>query len=172
MSRDGRDAERVFHVRPDIADRAVVNARQFQLMTNHAAQRPDDYWAEQAGRIVWRDRPTVAAQSDFTGEVAIAWFADGTLNVTESCLDRHAAADPERVALIWESDDETLPPERITYGALLARVCRLANALTRLGVGRGDRVTLYMPMIPEAVVAMLAIARTPSAAPRPGATCR
>ena len=161
MSRDGRDAdaERVFHVRPDIADRAVVNARQFQLMTNHAAQRPDDYWAEQAGRIVWRDRPTVADQSDFTGEVAIAWFADGTLNVTESCLDRHAAADPERVALIWESDDETLPPERITYGALLARVCRLANALTRLGVGRGDRVGLYMPMIPEAVVAMLAIAR-------------
>ena len=154
----------VVHVRPDIADRAVVNAKAFRLMTNHAKERPDDYWAEQARRIVWRQIPTLADQSDFGGpseerDVRISWFADGTLNVTESCLDRHAAADPDRVALIWESDDETEAPEHITYGALLARVCRLANAMKRLGVGRGDRVGIYMPMVPEAVIAMLAAAR-------------
>ncbi len=155
---DSVRTEDMFHVKPQLASTALVNARLHQLMTNHASQRPDDFWAEQARRIVWRRRPTVMDNSTFEGEVSIRWFEDGALNVTESCLDRHAEATPDRAALIWEGDDEGTT-ETITYSDLLARVCRLANAMRALGVGRGDRVGIYMPMIPEAVIAMLAAAR-------------
>lgn len=86
------------------------------------------------------------------------WFGDGELNVSYNCIDRHAERNPDKVALIWESD-EPGHSEHITYGQLLRQVCQLANVLQSLGVGRGDSVAIYMPMVPEAAYAMLACAR-------------
>src|SRR4029079_19364478 len=89
----------------------------------------------------------------------IRWYADGVLNVAANCLDRHLATRGDKVAILWEPDDPDEPAQAITYRDLHARVCRLANALHNLGVVRGDRITLYLPMIPEAAIAMLACAR-------------
>ena len=120
---------------------------------------PDAFWAKQAGRVVWRKAPTVI--SDWSYDPAdhhIRWYTDGVLNVTESCLDRHLSERPDKTAIIWEGDT---PGEvrRFTYRELHAEVCRFANVLKALGAARGDRVTLYMPMVPEAAFAMLACAR-------------
>ncbi len=102
--------------------------------------------------------PTQAGRGSFEGDVAIRWFEDGVLNASAACLDAHLAERGEQVAILWEGDDPA-QSEAITYRALHERVCRLANAMKRLGVGRGDRVTIYLPMVPEAAVAMLACAR-------------
>jgi acetyl-CoA synthetase len=116
---------------------------------------PDSYWAEQARRLVWR-RPfdTVC---DWSNAPFARWFVGGRLNVTESCLDRHAASDPDRVAYYFEGE----PGDRrvITYGQLLRETCRLANGLASLGVKKGDRVAIYMGLVPELAVALLACAR-------------
>lgn len=148
----------LFHVKPATAANARVNAKQHALMTNHALQTPDTFWADQARRLEWIREPTVADESDFEGDVAIRWFADGTLNVSANCLDRHLARDGDRVAIVWEADEEGVSAT-LTYRALHERVCRLANAMKELGIGRGDAVGIYLPMVPEAVVAMLACAR-------------
>ncbi len=148
----------VFHVKPSVAARALVNAKSYQLMTNHAAHSPADFWAAQAERIAWIRKPTMAGNWTFTDEVFIRWFEDGTLNVSASCLDRHLPAHADQPALIWEADAEGTSAT-VTYGELHERVCRLANAMKSLGVGRGDKVGIYLPMVPEAAVAMLACAR-------------
>ncbi|MGE4365823.1 acetate--CoA ligase [Thermomonas sp.] len=125
-----------------------------------AEQAPDAFWADLARRLQWDTPPTQIKDVSFDlREFRIRWYADGALNASVNCLDRHLAEHGEKVALIFEPDDPAAPTERITYRALHARVCRLANALRNLGVGKGDRVTIYLPMIPEAVVAMLACAR-------------
>jgi len=121
---------------------------------------PDAFWANVATRIDWIAAPTRIKDTSFAlDDFHIRWFADGVLNASVNCLDRHLAARGDKVALIFEHDDPALPAEHITYRDLHARVCRLANALRHLGIGRGDRVTIYLPMIPEAAVAMLACAR-------------
>ena len=148
----------LFHVKPDAAARAHVNAKKAALMTNHALQTPDTFWADQATRLDWFTVPTMADQSSFEGEVAIRWFGDGVLNASVNCLDRHLARDADRTALIWEADEEGRS-ERISYRDLHERVCRLANVLKSLGIARGDTVGIYLPMVPEAVVSMLACAR-------------
>jgi acetyl-CoA synthetase len=102
--------------------------------------------------------PTRIKHVDFTGNVDIRWFWDGTLNASVSCLDRHLDARGDQVAIIWEGDDPNTS-QTVTYRDLHARVCRLANAMKALGVGKGDRVTIYLPMVIEAAVAMLACAR-------------
>ena len=113
-----------------------------------------------ATRIDWITAPTQIKDTSFAlDDFHIRWYADGVLNASVNCLDRHLAARGDKTALIFERDDPALPAEHITYRDLHARVCRLANALRHLGVGKGDRVTIYLPMIPEAVVAMLACAR-------------
>ncbi len=125
-----------------------------------AEQAPDAFCADLARRLQWDTPPTQIKDVSFDlREFRIRWYADGALNASVNCLDRHLAEHGEKVALIFEPDDPAAPTERITYRALHARVCRLANALRNLGVGKGDRVTIYLPMIPEAVVAMLACAR-------------
>jgi acetyl-CoA synthetase len=126
-----------------------------------ARQNPDRFWLGVAREAVrWRQAPTRGLEGDFhtIKEGALTWFADGVLNVTESCLDRHAEAAPERTAILWEGD-EPGDVRRVSYGALLESVCRLANGLTSLGIQKGDRVIIYMGMVPEAAVAMLACAR-------------
>jgi acetyl-CoA synthetase len=147
-----------FPVRPEIAAHAHVTAERYRDMYESANRDPDVFWAQQARRVAWMKAPTKIKDTSFSGDVAIKWFEDGVLNASVSCLDRHAAAHPERVAIIWEGDDPT-QSRSITYGELYQQVCRLANALRGLGAKKGDRITIYLPMVAEAAVAMLACAR-------------
>jgi len=126
-----------------------------------ATNNPDAYWLEQAlTRVAWRTEPTVGLTGGYrsVNEGPFRWFEDGTLNITESCLDRHLQTQPDKVAIIWEADDPA-DGRSLTYAELHAEVCRTANALKALGVRKGDRVILYMGMVPEAAIAMLATAR-------------
>ncbi|MUV13240.1 acetate--CoA ligase [Noviluteimonas gilva] len=121
---------------------------------------PDGYWKSVAQRIEWIAPPTQIRDVSFdTKDFHIRWYADGVLNASVNCLDRHLATRGDRTALIFEPDDPNAEAQRITYRELHARTCRLANALRNLGVRKGDRITIYLPMIPDAVVAMLACAR-------------
>ncbi|MBN8903632.1 MAG: acetate--CoA ligase, partial [Rhodospirillales bacterium] len=148
----------VFPVRPEIAARAHVDAARYQEMAERAARDPDGFWAEQSRRIAWMQAPTRIKNASFSGDVSIKWFEDGTLNASASCLDRHLATRGDQVAILWEGDDPN-SSRTVTYRELHEQVCRLANAMTGLGVTKGDRVTIYLPMVPEAAVAMLACAR-------------
>jgi acetyl-CoA synthetase len=123
-----------------------------------AAADPAAFWAGEKNRVAWMREPTKILSGGFTGDVRVTWFEDGTLNASVSCLDRHLASRGEQVAIIWESDDPT-QQAYVTYRDLYQRVCRLANVLLGLGVRKGDRVCLYLPMVVEAAVAMLACAR-------------
>jgi acetyl-CoA synthetase len=151
-------ADMLIHVKPAIAASANVNAEAYRLMQNHAANDPDHFWAEQAKRIAWIRAPTVIKNTSFEGDVAIKWFEDGRLNASAVCLDAHLAERGDQTAIIWEGDDPAAS-KHITYRALYEQVCRLANVLKSFGVQKGDRVTIYLPMVPEAAVAMLACAR-------------
>jgi acetyl-CoA synthetase len=148
----------VFPVRPEIAAHAHVTAERYQQMYERAARDPDGFWAEQARRIAWIKAPTKIKNTSFSGDVSIKWFEDGVLNASAACLDGHAVTHPDRVAIIWESDDPSVS-RKITYKELHEQVCRLANGLRALGAKKGDRITIYLPMVPEAAVAMLACAR-------------
>jgi acetyl-CoA synthetase len=148
----------VFPVRPEIAAKAHVTAARYQGMFERAARDPNGFWAEQSRRIAWMQPPSRIKNASFSGDVSIKWFEDGTLNASASCLDRHLATRGEQTAIIWESDDPTVS-KHITYRELHEQVCRLANAMKELGAKKGDRVTIYMPMVPEATIAMLACAR-------------
>jgi acetyl-CoA synthetase len=148
----------VFPVRPEIAAKAHITAARYQDMFERAARDPDAFWAEQSHRIAWMKAPTKIKDTSFAGDVSIRWFEDGTLNASASCLDRHLATRGDQTAIIWESDDPAVS-KHVTYRELHDQVCRLANALKGLGVKKGDRVTIYLPMVPEAAVAMLACAR-------------
>ena len=124
-----------------------------------AIETPDAYWRDQAAQLDWmRPFDTVKDVSFAADDFRIRWFDGGQINVSANCLDRHLATRGDQVAILWEGDE---PGEsaRITYRALHDRVCRMANVLTSLGVGRGDRVTLYLPMVPDAAAAMLACTR-------------
>ena len=117
------------------------------------------FWREHGRRVDWtRPYSQISDVSYDAEDLHIRWFADGALNVAANCLDRHLRTRGEQTAIIWEGD-EPGDDARITYRELHESVCRLGNALRALGVSRGDRVTIYMPMIPEAAVAMLACAR-------------
>jgi acetyl-CoA synthetase len=145
-------------VRPEIAARAHITAEKYRDMYDRAARAPDAFWAAEAKRIPWIKPPTTIKNTSFEGNVSIKWFEDGTLNASAACLDQHLEALGDQVAIIWEGDDPN-QSKRITYRELHEQVCRLANALKDLGVRKGDRVTIYLPMVPEAAVAMLACAR-------------
>ena len=148
----------IFPVRPEVAAHAHVTAEGYRTMYERAARDPDGFWAEEAKRIAWTKPPTKIKNTSFAGQVSIKWFEDGTLNASVSCLDRHLATRGEQTAVIWEGDDPATS-KHISYRKLHEQVCRLANAMKILGVGKGDRVTIYLPMVPEAAVAMLACAR-------------
>ena len=149
-------------VKPEIAARSQVNAAMYREMCDLASASPDAFWAEQAKRIAWMKLPGTIKNTSFGnaagGEVSIRWYEDGTLNASAACLDAHLAARGDQMAIIWEGDDPN-SQKTITYRELHEQVCRCANALKTLGVKRGDRVTIYLPMVIEASVAMLACAR-------------
>jgi acetyl-CoA synthetase len=145
-------------VKPELAKGARVDAARYRSMYEQAAQDPEAFWREEARRIAWITPPTRIKNTSFEGDVQIKWFEDGVLNASASCLDRHLAERGDQVAIIWEGDDPSVDA-KVTYRELHEKVCRLANAMRALGVKKGDRVTLYLPMIVEAAVAMLACAR-------------
>jgi len=150
--------ERSFEVRADVAARAHIDRAGYEDLYARSLRDPDGFWSEQADRFVTWSRKWDSVQEVDYRRAHIRWFEGGRLNVSYNCLDRHLAERGDQVAIIWEGDD---PGEdrRITYRALHEEVCRFANGLKSLAVARGDRVCIYMPMIPEAVVAMLACAR-------------
>jgi acetyl-CoA synthetase len=145
-------------VRPEFASRAYVDQAGYRARYEQAARDPDGYWAQEAKRIAWMKPPTKIKNTSFNGDVSIKWFEDGTLNASVSCLDRHLATRGDQTAIIWESDDPNVS-EHVTYKQLHEKVCRLASAMRDLGAKKGDVVTIYMPMVVEAAVAMLACAR-------------
>ena len=126
-----------------------------------AAADPDQYWLEQAkARVKWKKEPTLGLAGDYHGvaEEPISWFSDGTLNLTETCLDQHLKERADKTAIIWEAD-EPGHSKTLTYRELHAEVCKFANALRELGLQKGERAIIYMGMVPEAAIAMLACAR-------------
>ena len=148
----------LFPVRHEIAAHAHVDAAKYEEMIERAGRGPDAFWAEQAKRIPWIKAPATIKRTSFEGDVSIRWFEDGVLNASAVCLDQHLEVRGDRVAIIWEGDDPSTS-ESITYRDLHERVCRLANGLKSLGAKKGDRITIYLPMVIEAAVAMLACAR-------------
>ena len=143
---------------PPAADAATrTTPAQYAELYARSLANPDGFWRDQVARLDWLTPPTVMGNWSWD-PVDIRWFEDGVLNAAANCLDRHLH-DSARVAIVWEPDDPSHDARRVTYGELHAETCRMANALTALGVKRGDRVTIYLPMIPEAAVAMLACAR-------------
>jgi acetyl-CoA synthetase len=148
----------LFHIPPSVAAAAHVNGEKYRLMVNHAARDPDHFWAAQAERIPWIRPPTVIKNTSFEGDVTIKWFEDGKLNASAACLDAHLKMRGDQVAIIWEGDDPGTQ-RHVTYRELHDQVCRLANVLKERGIQKGDRVTIYLPMVVEAAVAMLACAR-------------
>ncbi|MCE7033314.1 acetate--CoA ligase [Lysobacter sp. GX 14042] len=142
------------------AAQANVTAADYERDYAESIRDPDAFWGRIAQRLDWMKAPTRIREVSFDRkDFHIRWFADGELNVSVNCLDRHLAARGDKTALIFEPDDPAGEAEHVSYRELHARVCRLANALRNLGIGKGDRVTLYLPMIVEAAVAMLACAR-------------
>ncbi len=139
---------------------ARVTAESYAADYARALDDADAFWLEQAGRLDWMITPTLADQSSFDEtDFGVRWFADGVLNVSVNCIDRHLAMRADQVAIVWEPDTPDAAPRHITFAGLHAEVCRFANVLKAHGVRKGDRVTLYLPMIPEAAFAMLACAR-------------
>ena len=151
--------EALYPVPPSWAARAHVDAAGYAARYQRSIDDPEAFWREEAQRIDWITPFTQVRETSFNeADFGIKWFADGVLNVSANCLDRHLAERGDQIAILWEPDS---PGEarRITYRDLHAEVCRFANLLKAQGVRRGDRVTLYLPMIPEAAMAMLACAR-------------
>ncbi len=149
----------VFPVPKDTASKALCDEGQYFKMYERSVSAQEEFWAEHGKRIDWfKPYSAVKDVSYGPGDVHIKWFADGTTNAAHNCIDRHLPAKKDDTAIIWEGDDPA-DSKTITYGQLHTEVCRLANAMKDMGVKKGDRVTLYMPMIPEAAYAMLACAR-------------
>ena len=151
-------ADDIIPVSPDWAKRAWIDSAKYKAMYDRSVKDPEGFWGEQGKRIDWIKPYTKVKDTSFTGDVHIRWYYDGTLNASANCLDRHLAKRGEQTAIIWEGDDPK-DSKHITYRALHAEVCCFANVLKAQGVKKGDRVTIYLPMIPEAAVAMLACAR-------------
>jgi acetyl-CoA synthetase len=152
--------EDLYKLPKEFAAKARIDAAVYDREYAESIRDPDAFWARIAQRLHWSKPFTQVKDTSFRLEdFHIRWFADGELNVSVNCLDRHLEKNGEKTALIWESDDPRRPSQKISYRELHARTCRLANALTNLGVKKGDRVTIYMPMIPETAVAMLACTR-------------
>jgi len=145
---------------PETMRDALVDRERYEQMYATSINDPESFWADQArARLDWiKPFSKVKDVSFAKDDLHIRWFEDGTLNVAYNCIDRHLAEHADQTAIIWESDDPS-QDKHITYRQLHEMVCRLGNALKNQGVKKGDRVTLYMPMIPEAAVAMLACAR-------------
>lgn len=148
----------IIPVKEDVAEQAWINDDTYARMYEESVKNPEQFWAEQAQTLDWIDPFTKVKNTSYEGDVSVKWFEDGELNVCVNCVDRHLAKRANQTAIIWEGDNPK-DSRQITYKQLYDEVNRLANALRELGVGKGDRVIIYMPMVPEAAFAMLACAR-------------
>jgi len=149
----------VFPVRPEWAAGARVDAARYKSMYRRSLDDPQGFWGEHGRRLDWIKPYTQVKDTSFASkDLHIRWYHDGTLNACVNCVDRHLARRATQVAILWQGDEPGLQ-RSITYGELHAAVGRFANALKSLGAKRGDRVTIYLPMIPESAIAMLACAR-------------
>jgi acetyl-CoA synthetase len=149
----------VYPVPEAFAAEAICNKEQYQEMYKHSIEDPEGFWGEHGKRITWFKDYTKVKDVNFNKpDVTIKWYEDGTLNASYNCIDRHLEKRGDQVAIIWEGDDPN-DDKKITYKQLHEEVCRLSNAMKDRGVKRGDRVCIYMPMVPEAAYAMLACTR-------------
>ncbi len=152
-------SERVYAVPAAWKKRALVDEAGYKKMYAELVKDPSKFWGKQAKRLDWYKSPRKIKNTTFgPGNVSIKWFEDGVLNVSHNCIDRHLKKRADQVAIIWEGDNP-YDDKKITYRELHAQVCKLANVMKKHGVKKGDRVTLYLPMIPEAAYAMLACTR-------------
>ena len=152
-------SDKAYAVTPEWAARAWIDEAKYKALYDRSIADPEGFWGENGRRVDWIKPFTKVKNTSFgPGDVSIKWYEDGTLNVSANCIDRHLATRGDQVAIIWEGDDPA-DDEQITYRQLHERVCKLANVLKAHGVQKGDRVTIYLPMIPEAAYAMLACAR-------------
>ena len=152
-------SEQTYPVAPNVADHALIDRAQYEDMYARSIRDPDEFWGEHGKRIDWMKPYTRVMNVSYDpARLSIRWYEDGTTNVAFNCIDRHLAKRGDQIAIIWEGDDPD-ESKKITYNELHEHVCRFANVLKSHGVSKGDTVTLYMPMIPEAAYAMLACAR-------------
>jgi len=152
-------SDKIYEIPPEWTKRAYVDEAEYRRMYDRSLADPEGFWAEQAERIHWFRRFTKVKNVSFgPRDVSIKWFEDGATNAAYNCIDRHLAKRGNQTAIIWEGDDPK-DSRKITYQELHDEVCRLANVLRNRNVGKGDRVTIYLPMIPEAAYAILACAR-------------
>ena len=150
----------IYPVKPEFAAKSRITRERYEQDYAESVAQPEAFWGRVGQRLDWMRAPTKIKDVSYDlNHFRIHWYADGELNASVNCLDRHLATRGDKTALIFEPDSPDQSAQQITYRDLHARVCRLANALRGLGVVKGDRVTIYLPMIPEAVVAMLACAR-------------
>jgi acetyl-CoA synthetase len=148
----------VFPVPETVARASHCDHAKYLAMYRRSIEDPDGFWREQAERLDWVEFPTRIKDVDFNDNARIRWYEDGVLNVSANCIDRHLATRGDQTAILWEGDEPS-QAKKITYRELHRQVCKLANVLKDHGVKKGDRVTIYMPMIPETAYAMLACAR-------------
>ena len=138
---------------------ALVDEKKYLSMYKDSIENNENFWNQQGGRINWKKKYSKTKNIKYSAkDVSIEWYYDGTLNVSENCIDRHAKKTPNKIAIIWEGDDPS-NSQKITYKELLQHVSKTANALKKIGVKKGDRVTIYLTMIPELAYVMLACAR-------------
>ncbi len=146
-------------IKKEWLEHAKINEDKYSSMYNNSLQNNDKFWADQAQRVDWIKKFTKIKDIKYSkDDVSINWFEDGNLNVSYNCIDRHAENNPDKVAIIWEGDDPN-ETKKITYRDLLLNVSKAANVLKKIGVKKGDRVTIYLTMIPELAYIMLACAR-------------
>ena len=151
--------EKVYYPDSQNSKSFKIDKKKYNEMYKESISNPEKFWGNMGNRIDWINPFTKVKNTSFShDDVSIKWYEDGTLNISYNCIDRHLKKNRDKVAIIWESDEPSLS-KTITYGELYEQVCRLSNIYKELGVNKGDRVILYMPMIPEAAYAMLACAR-------------
>jgi acetyl-CoA synthetase len=148
----------IFPVSDALAQSAWIDAAKYQKLYADSIADPAKFWGEQGKRLHWSKPYTKVKNVDYTGDVRIRWYEDGELNVCYNCVDRHLPLRADQTAILWEGDSPS-EHKHVSYSEMHQEVCRLANVLKKRGVKKGDRVTIYMPMIPEAAYAMLACAR-------------
>jgi acetyl-CoA synthetase len=151
-------SDKIYEVPSDWRQRALIDEAKYRDMYARSIKDPDGFWREEAKRVDWTKPFSTVKNTSYSGNVSIKWFEDGTLNAAYNCIDRHLKTRANQTAIIWEGDDPN-DAKKITYQELHDEVCRMANILRNRNVKKGDRVTIYMPMIPEAAYAMLACAR-------------
>ena len=150
---------RLMEIKDHWKKNALVDEKEYLSMYKDSIENNENFWNQQGGRINWKKKYSKTKNIKYSAkDVSIEWYYDGTLNVSENCIDRHAKKTPNKIAIIWEGDDPS-NSQKITYKELLQQVSKTANALKKIGVQRGDRVTIYLTMIPELAYVMLACAR-------------